>query len=342
MAASGCVIDVYGGLVDSMTNVWSYNYNGSTAQRFSIKKLSGLNTMTMVDIGTDFYAKINASDGMNLSLNGDNVIIYGDSDADAQKWKFVRQSDGSYEIVNKKNDKLLDVYWAMSTSKSNVQIYQDHDNIAQRWFIYKVGEQYMFRPACSNTCVLDVEGNGTAPLTNVQTYAYNGTDSQLFNLIMIEEKEEVAEKTPENLGEEFYAKITASSGKNLSLNDNNVIIYSESTAPAQVWRFARNEDGSYRIINQKTGYCLDVYGALDASGTNVQIYQGNDSKAQKWFIYKDGNSYNLRPACSETCLLDVEGNSSADVTNVRIYTANATDAQRFSINIIGNKKCYKE
>ncbi len=329
MGSSGCVIDVYGGLTEPLTNVWLYNSNGSAAQQFSIDKLSGLNTMTPVDLGTDFYAKINASEGKNLSLSDTNVIIYGDSSADAQVWKFVRQGDGSYKIINKKNGKLLDVYWATGTSNANVQVYDDTDSSAHKWFIYELNGQYVFRPACSNTCVLDVACNGTADLTNVQTYVFNGEDSQLFDIVEIKE-----ELVPVDLGADFYAKITASSGKNLSLSGTNVIIYGASSAPAQVWRFARNTDGSYRIINQKTGDCLDVYGAIGTSETNVQIYQGNDSAAQKWFIYKVGDKYKLRPACSDTCFLDVEGNDSADMTNIQIYTGNESDAQKFSINVI--------
>lgn len=329
MAASGCVIDVYGSSKESLANVWSYNYNGSTAQQFSIDKISGLNTMTPVNLGTDFYAKINASEGKNLSLNDTNVIIYSDSSADAQLWKFVRQSDGSYKIVNKKNGKLLDVYWATSTSNANVQIYDDTNSSAHKWFIYELNGQYVFRPACSNTCVLDVACNGTEDLTNVQTYVFNGEDSQLFDIVKVKE-----ELVPVDLGADFYAKITASSGKNLSLSGENVIIYGASTAPAQVWRFARNTDGSYRIINQKTGYCLDVYGAVGTEKTNVQIYQGNDSTAQKWFIYQVGDKYMLRPACSDTCVLDVENNGSEDMTNIQIYTMNKSEGQKFSINVI--------
>lgn len=329
MGSSGCVIDVYGGLTEPLTNVWLYNSNGSAAQQFSIDKLSGLNSMTPVNLGTDFYAKINASEGMNLSLSDTNVVIYSDSSADAQLWKFVRQADGSYKIINKKNGKLLDVYWATGTSNANVQVYDDTDSTAHKWFIYELNGQYVFRPACSNTCVLDVACNGTADMTNVQTYVFNGEDSQLFDIVEVKET-----LVPVDLGADFYAKITATSGKNLSLSGENVIIYGASSAPAQVWRFARNTDGSYRIINQKTGYCLDVYGASGAAKTNVQIYQGNDSAAQKWFIYKVGDKYKLRPACSDTCVLDVEGNGSADMTNVQIYTSNESDAQKFSINVV--------
>ena len=329
MAASGCVIDVYAGAMASLTNVWSYNYNGSGAQRFTIDKLTtGIDDMKPVDIGTDFYAKINASEGMNVSLFCEDVAVSADSGADEQVWKFVRQSDGTYEIVNYKTGQLLDTYWANSMSKTNVQVFQDHDNIAQRWYIYEVNNQYVFRPACSNTCVLTVEGNGTAEATNIETYVYNGSDAQLFGITEVNVKKLV------DLGHDFYAKIQASSGKNLSLSGTNVIIYDESTAPAQVWRFARNTDGSYRIINQKTGQCLDVYGAVGTSGTNVNIYQGNDSDAQKWFIYEEDGKYIFRPACSEECVLDVEGNSSAGMTNVQIYTENGTDAQKFSIKYV--------
>ena len=328
MGASGCVIDVYGELKDPMTNVWLYNYNGSGAQQFTIDKISGPNLQNMkpVDIGTDFYAKINASVGMNLSLVDDNVIIYGDSSAAAQRWKFVRQSDGSYEIVNSKNDKLLDVYWATGISNSNVQIFQDHDNIAQRWFIYEYNGEYVFRPACSNTCVLDVTGNSTEPLTNVQTHVFNGTDAQLFK---INKENELS--APVDLGTDFYAKIEASENMNLSLNDYNVIIYGDSTAPAQVWKFVRQSDGSYEIVNCKNDYLLTVEGNIGNSGTNVVISPDGDGLGQRWFIYLKDGEYVFRPATTSRNVLNVEGNSTKELTNVQILRFAKNDAQKFNI-----------
>ena len=332
MASSCCVIDVYGGVMTPSTNVWSYTYNGTDAQLLGIEKLSGLAQMSPVDLGTGFYAKINASDGMNLSLEDENVIIYSDSDALAQVWRFDRQSDGSYEIVNQKNGLLLDTYWAQGTSDTNVQIYQDHDNIAQRWFVYQTEGGYVFRPACSQTCVLDVTGNGTAAMTNVRTYVYNGSDAQTFQLISVPPV--VNFDAPVQLGADFYANINLSSGMSLSLQDTNVIINNASTAPAQVWRFALQSDGSYYIVNQENEMLLDVYWAKDESGTNVQVYPNNNSIAHKWFIYQSGDKYVFRPAFSETRVLNVAGNSMAPETNVEIHDFTGAEGQRFDIQIL--------
>ena len=38
---------------------------------------------------------------------------------------------------------------------------------------------------------------------------------------------------------------------NLSLSDTNVITYTPSDKPAQVWTFERQSNGAYKIINSK-------------------------------------------------------------------------------------------
>ena len=182
-----------GGSTADLTNVQIYDYNGSKAQIFGLEMIGDyLDLGTPVDLGTDFTAKINASDGMNLSLSDENVIIYGNSSAPAQVWKFVQQSNGSYKIINQKTGTLLDVYWAKDESGTNVQIYPDNDSNANKWYIYAVDGEYVLRPACSYSCVLNVEGNGTSPLTNVEISTFGNTSGQKFKLISADSTSQVS------------------------------------------------------------------------------------------------------------------------------------------------------
>ena len=58
---------------------------------------------------------------------------------------------------------------------------------------------------------------------------------------------------------DFYARIQLTNATlNLSLSDTNVIAYTPSTAPAQIWHFEQQSDGSYKITNTKNGLVLDV------------------------------------------------------------------------------------
>lgn len=334
MTSSCCVIDVYGGVMTPSTNVWSYTYNGTDAQLLGIEKLSGLAQMSPVDLGTGFYAKINASDGMNLSLIDENVIIYHASTAAAQVWKFVRQDNSSYHIINQKNGKLLDVYWAKDESGTNVQVYEDNDSIAHKWFIYQSGDKYVFRPACSETRALNVAGNSMAPETNVEIHELTGASGQRFGIQRLENYADLGH--PLDLGTDFYAKINASDAMNLSLEDENVIIYPDSTAPAQVWKFVRHDNGSYQIVNQKNSLLLTVAGGVDASCINVLIAPADDSDAQKWYIYQSEEQYVLRPACSYSRVLDVYGDYTDPMTNVQIYTFHDSEAHKFRLLIQEN------
>ena len=113
---------------------------------------------TVANMGDSFTAKINfVKADKNLSIyNKSNVIIYKKSDSTAQQWKFVRQSDGSYEITNVQYNQCLTVANNSSGEGANVQLSDDANAKGQRWFIYKISGGYILRPACSTTSVLDI------------------------------------------------------------------------------------------------------------------------------------------------------------------------------------------
>ena len=82
-------------------------------------------------------------------------------------------------------------------------------------------------------------------------------------------------------------------------------------------------NGSYKIVNQYDGTCLDAAGASDWNGVNVQSYADNNTNAQRWNVYKSGNGYCLKPVYSNRCL-DVLNNSDAAGTNVQLYDSNGS------------------
>ncbi|MGN0502558.1 MAG: RICIN domain-containing protein, partial [Ruminococcus sp.] len=140
---------------------------------------------------------------------------------------------------------------------------------------------------------------------------------------------------PANIGVDFYAQISFS-GKNFSLSGSNVILYTPSTSNAQKWRFILQNDGSYKIINQKDNKCLSVDGSSSISGANVIIDTDNDSIGQRWFLYESDGKYTLRAACSESCVLDVTNADTADYTNIRQYTYTGLSEQKLTINKTGD------
>ena len=139
---------------------------------------------------------------------------------------------------------------------------------------------------------------------------------------------------------DFYARIQLTNATlNLSLSDTNVIAYTPSTAPAQIWHFEQQSDGSYKITNTKNGLVLDVAEASKNSGANVQIYESNDTTAQRWNIYetfnKDGSSrgYIIRSLVSPACVLSVVSSAPTALDNIQNSTYNSLDSQVFKFEI---------
>lgn len=290
----------------------------------------------IVDLGNNFDASIKSLQSSKYIItNTDaNVFLFKNPVGYSEKyWNFERQSDGSYRIKAYCNGWYMDVDGALDESGRNIQSWPDNGGgSAQRWFIFSCGNNYILRPACSSSRVLDVYNGETGDGTNVIISDYNGGDSQQ---VIIEKTQRAA---IENFGDNFDAMITnPDSGKYVtaSANNDNVILY-DSTAYAskRIWNFARQSDNSYRITSYFNSKCLDVEKGNDENSTNICTYAANDNANQRWYIVKNGSSYRLMPACSNSRSLDIAGGKLNNADNIQLWDNNDTSAQSFSIEKI--------
>lgn len=99
-------------------------------------------------------------------------------------------------------------------------------------------------------------------------------------------------------------------------------------------------EGTYIILSVGSTKAIDVKGANDKSGTNVQQYTVNKSDAQIWSLAKPEDEY-WQAMCSLTgkCL-DVESSQMTSGTNVRQWDDNNTAAQRWNIVSDGSTATY--
>lgn len=266
-----------------------------------------------------------------VSRDSDNVIVLETNKySQDQYWEFIPIGDGQYKIINKGTQKALDVSGATDKNGVNIQIYNDNGSDAQKWTLNLESDgSYTLQPACSDDKVMDVVGgkihtNGT----NVQLYQDNNTVAQKFKIAIGDPVEGSTD-----VGTDFYARLT-SSGRSLSVDGSNVVIDNTQISKNQVWKFTLNESSNtYTITNCANGRVLDVSGAVDKDGTNIQTYSANKTNAQKWYLLKrsDG-SYTLRPAMSGSRSIDIDGNGSNVGTNVQLYRMNDSSTQSFTID----------
>ncbi len=276
-----------------------------------------------VDLGTDFIAEITGiASGMNIEAPTTNVSLEKRDNIAPQLWRFERQDDGSYVIVNQYTGKAIDVYRAYSTAGTNVQTYaySAEDKPNQRWFITQGSQGYVFSPQCSSRCSLDITDSDYSSGTNIQLNDSTGDFfSQQFNIRSISFYLDYVK--PISIGNDFRGSIRFADGAYaaLSTSNNNLQIGSDCTDPHAIWRFARQPDGSYEIISTYNGVAIDVSGNGTENGTNVSTYERHDGLNQRWFIYAKEGKYMLSPASAPGQALNVDGGTTTAGTNIHLW-----------------------
>lgn len=117
----------------------------------------------------------------------------------------------------------------------------------------------------------------------------------------------------------------------------NIWLYDRNHSAAQYFSITNYDDG-VQIVCTLSGRAVDVSGGSFTDGANVQQWEDNDSRAQRWDIEADGKTVTVSGTSYPSYVikshgtsfaLDVSGGSAKSGTNIQIYTANSTDAQRW-------------
>ena len=101
------------------------------------------------------------------------------------------------------------------------------------------------------------------------------------------------------------------------------------------------ENGIYTISSSlKQNKVLDIAGASDKNSANLQLWNKNNTNAQKFKLTYVGEGYYEIEACCSGKVLDVACSGHKCGTNVWQYQKNNTDAQRWLIKSAGNGYYY--
>lgn len=278
---------------------------------------------SLADVGTDFCAYIINTEAWKHITNEstNNVIMHNENGYAEQIWRFTKNADGSYKIINCKTGYALD----RGGSDNNVYVSPDCGNDYQSWYIYGESGAYFFKPRNSDN-VMDISGGSVEDGANVGMFEWNGTTAQKFQIWKLDTWTNLG--LIQNVGTNFYAYlINVYAWKHITNeNNDNVLMRNETACAEQVWKFIRNDDGSYKIVNCKTGKVID----WDDKSGNVYVNSDNGNDFQKWYIYGESGAYILKPKNS-SCVLDITSGSVSDGANVQIYDWNGTTAQKFQI-----------
>lgn len=256
------------------------------------------------------------------------IQLYSGNNSKAQQFTFIRQSDGSYEIVNVNSGKALDVRNAVAENNAIVQQYSRNNSQAQRWFIRDSGAGYYLQSALGNW-VLDLSGGNTADGAAIRLYAPNGTASQLF----VVSSSDVSITTGVSMiitsvtNKKLVTDVTSAS----TANGARVQLYSSNNTNAQKYRFESIGNGTYKIVNINSGKMLDVAGGSTVNGAALQQYTSNNTVAQQWTVRNYGSGKIALVSVNANKAVDIPGGNAVQQAQLQLYSPNGTVAQQWLV-----------
>lgn len=150
--------------------------------------------------------------------------------------------------------------------------------------------------------------------------------------------------SPLNLGENFYAVIYNQTSNYAVVNDQDNVVLGTNNKKLRkaIWNFKRQDDKSYMITSYLDGKALDVTNGANINYANLQVYNSNNSDAQRWYIISHpSGGFSLMPKCAMGKVMDItDGLINTEGTNIQLYTINTHPAQQFAILDFVNPEMY--
>lgn len=331
--SSNYVLDVYGGYTWNKANVQLFAKNGTDAQAFKVTHDSqGYVTFTNVNSG-----KVLEVAGSRAGNNA-NIQQYSLDGSRAQKW-VVQKNGSGYTIISALDPNfVLDLSGALVMNGRNIGLYQNNGSKAQQWNFSKhmTDRERCDLFAAQNkdkmadgvyniknknvNYALDVYGGSLYGGANVQLYSLNKSNAQKWKIT----HDSKGYVMFQNVGSGMY--LTAGG----SGNSANVYQQKQSNGYNQKWIIMFDTNSNLRIVSAlHSNRVLDVHGGMIRNFSNIQLYDSNNSNAQKWVF----DSINTNATGG---LMQIMGTSQTTVAQmVRYYNANASGYDTFKAKYNG-------
>ena len=331
--SSNYVLDVYGGYTWNKANVQLFAKNGTDAQAFKVTHDSqGYVTFTNVNSG-----KVLEVAGSRAGNNA-NVQQYSLDGSRAQKW-VVQKNGSGYTIISALDPNfVLDLSGALVMNGRNIGLYQNNGSKAQQWNFSKhmtdrercdlfaaqnkdkIADGVYYIKNKNVNYGLDVYGGSLYGGANVQLYSLNRSNAQKWKIT----HDSKGYVMFQNVGSGMYLT-SGGSG-----NSANVYQQKQSNGYNQKWIIMFDTNSNLRIVSAlHSNRVLDVHGGMIRNFSNIQLYDSNNSNAQKWvFEYINTNA--------TSGLMQIMGTSQTTVAQmIRYYNANAKGYDTFKTKYNG-------
>lgn len=289
--SSNKVLDIQSGSKNEGAYVQLYDWNGSVAQQYNIRKNQN-GYYTIQNIGSRLYLGVQAD--WNSMQSGNRLVQGVNASSKSCQFIIARNSNGYWVISSAWDSRfVVDLNGAKLNNENKIQMYTGNGSNAQAWKLLKIGKTreelddlavnnrnnlsdgiYTINSSLNSTFVLDVNGGSKANFGNIQLYKNNGT-------------------------------------------------------VAQGWKVNHDSKGYVIFINVGSGKAIDVKDGYSQNKQNISQYDSNNTYAQKWIIVKDGDGFKIVSALNDDFVLDLSNGQVKNMANIQLYKENGTSAQRW-------------
>ena len=245
------------------------------------------------------------------------------------------------------NDFSLDANGGVIKKGTNIQLYKSNTSLAQQWKVtYLKNGYYSIVSAKNNRFALDVAGGKKKKGTNVQLWKSNKSNAQQWLL--------------KDAGGGYYYIISRSSGLYLDAkggkakNKTNIQVWTGNKKSSQKFVFSpvvsgkkTIKDGVYVLSTAASkSAVLELSGGVEKNGSNIWLYNFNNSKAQQWVVkYLGDGTYeisNYNPTYSSGMGSLDEGDPNKGIFVERCYGQDCFNMyvplSGYSLDVAGGKK----
>ncbi len=324
VADSSLCVDIFNASSDNGAKSLLYNKNSNLNQLFKLEYQNG------------FYRLISASSGKALELKDGSVIPgvpaqqRAISDSMSQEWKITKNQDGSYSFACAANGLML----GSAEVDSNVSLSGRDGGAGENISFFLTKRTDLLKEGVFKIVygkdqgkVVDIDNASRADGANALIYSSNSNLNQKWKVKLVSGMENT------------YTFESLCSGKYLSVSGSNVVQSSFSDGSGeQMWTPVDIDAGAVVLQNIATGKVLDVKGGSNSNGTNVQVYERNNSTAQK-FIFEPTElvktaTYVFHSGANYGQVVDLNNASTQDGATVTTWTSNNGGNQKW--NLSGN------
>ena len=263
-------------------------------------------------------------------VNNTKVYITDRGNSESQKFKAVKNSDGTWKFINAKCELALAVQQNSSALGAGLVLYDQTTRPAQNWKLSKKSDN-------SFAIINSVTGYSIAMSDKS---AVKGTTLSMAETASVGlQRFYIVETSAVSAPFDGTKSIRAAKDKNFSVNiasaskaeGANVSLYTYTNSNARKFNIIYSGGGYYRLVNVNSGLCLTIKDNSNADGANIIQSKWKGYSSQRWKITKNSDGTVTITNMLGT-VLHLLGNRTVNNTNIHARKAASTTAQKWYLN----------